>query len=516
MKKYFALVSVMMLTNLFSQNLLPNPGFENWTGGMPDNWLKDDSILIYQEDVIVHSGNFSVKDSLITQTQDIADFISARFAINPNIQYTFSIWVYDNDPAGRLRQAIAWRVGGSWTNTYSTTYSGNSPDWQQLILTAVSPNGADSAYVFVRAYDSAQAWDGGAVFYLDDASFTPPSTQAPVIVRFWHQPTNPGAGSPINVYAKVSDDGTIIGDTLFYGINNLNTPVKISHSTISNDTFGFQIPAQSAGDTIFYYLKFTDNDNLTTFSDTNSFFVGSLNVVINEVYYDAPGTDSGCYIELYGPGSTSLNGFTLVGVNGTGGAPYATINLTGYSIPADGFFVVAQNSWVPNADMVDPNADLQNGPDNLELKFNNITIDALGYGTLNGWVFTGEWLPASDVNSGHCLGRFPDGEDTDNNFTDFQDYDTLTPGTSNPVVCVTEHSNKLSTKITAKNPVLSTMTLNEILGQKKETPVWIYNIAGQVVRKVDNTTNRLDLPAGVYFLKINSTESSTFKIIVVR
>jgi len=515
MRKIFVSVLIIIIP-AFSQNLLPNSGFENWTGGMPDFWFKDDSILIYQEDVIVHSGNYSVKDSLITQTQDFADFTSARFAVNPNTEYTFSIWIYDNDSAGRLRQAIAWRVGGTWSNVYSNFYSANSLNWQELILNAISPNGADSAYVFIRAYDSAATWDGGAVLYLDDASFTPPSTQAPVIVRFWHQPTNPDAGSATNVYAKVTDDGTITADTLFYGINNLNTPIKISHTVISNDTFRFQIPGQSTGDTIFYYLKFIDNDNLSTYSDTNSFYIGKFNICINEVYYDTPGTDSGCYIELFGTSNMNLDGLTLVGVNGTGGADYDTINLSGNSIPLDGFFVIAQNAWVPNADLVDARADLQNGPDNLELRFNNITIDALGYGSLDGWVFTGEWLPAPDVAFGHCLGRYPDGNDTDDNFIDFHDYDTLTPGTANPVVGIAENQSTLPVKIIIKNPVLSNMRFSEILGEKCQVPVLIYNIAGQIVQKIADTSARLSLPAGIYFVKIDINKSEAFKIVVLK
>lgn len=514
--KYFIIWWALTAGLLFSQNLLPNPGFESWTGGMPDYWYKDDSILIFQEDVIVHSGNYSVKDSLITTTQERADFMSNRFAINANTEYTFTIWVYDNDLAGRLRQAIAWRVGGNWSNTWSDNYSGNSTSWQNLTLTEISPNGADSAYVFIRAYDSAATWDGGAVFYLDDASFTPAATQPPIIVRVWHKPTNPGANVATDVYAKVSDDGMIIADTLFYGINNLNTPIKVSHTAINNDTFRFQIPGQSAGDTVFYYLKFTDNNNLTSFSDTNVYYTGSLNIVINEIYYDAPGTDSGCYIELYGPGNASLNGFSLVGINGVGGVPYTTINLSGYSIPPDNFFVVAQNSWVPNADLVNPNADLQNGPDNLELRFNNITIDALGYGTLDGWVFTGEWLPAADVVSEHCLGRYPDGDDTDNNFVDFIDYDTLTPGTSNPVLGIVERSNNLVERMHLKNPVYSNTRLNQIINRENNANVIVYDVAGKIVQKFTNLSERLNVPAGVYFLIVDGDKDGAYKIVVLK
>lgn len=499
----------------FSQNLLPNPGFENWTGGMPDNWYRDDSILIFQESGNVHSGSFSVKESLITTSQDKADFMSDRFAINPNTEYTFTIWVYDNDARGRVRQAIAWHTGSGWSNIWSSVYSANSTNWQQLTMTELSPSGADSAYVFVRAYDSA-GWNGGAIFYLDDAAFTPSATQPPVIVRVWHKPTNPGANVATNVYAKVSDDGTIIADTLYYGINNLNSPLKISHTAVSNDTFRFQIPGQPAGDTIFYYLKFTDDDNLTTYSDTNSYYVGALNIVINEVYYDAPGTDSGCFIELYGPGGSSLNGFSLVGVNGNDGSEYVTIDLSGYSIPNDNFFVVAQNSWVPNADLVNVDADLQNGPDNLELRFNNITVDALGYGTLNGWFFSGEWLPAVDVASGHCLGRYPDGDDTDNNSVDFFNYDSLTPGEPNPPLGICENINSRISTIRVRNPILSGVKCSSLIPKRDCYPISVYNITGRVVETIQNPETKLTLCAGVYFLKLNALNLTPIKIVIAR
>lgn len=52
-------------------------------------------------------------------------------------------------------------------------------------------------------------------------------------------------------------------------------------------------------------------------------------IVINEVLYDDVGADTSTFVELYGPPSTSLVGYTLVGINGAGGADYNTISLTG-------------------------------------------------------------------------------------------------------------------------------------------------------------------------------------------
>jgi hypothetical protein len=74
-------------------------------------------------------------------------------------------------------------------------------------------------------------------------------------------------------------------------------------------------------------------------------------VVINEVDYDQNSTDTGEWIELVGEAGTSLDGWSLVLLNGSGGgaAVYGTYDLSGHSIPTDftsawggdgGFFVI--------------------------------------------------------------------------------------------------------------------------------------------------------------------------------
>jgi endonuclease I/fibronectin type 3 domain-containing protein len=50
---------------------------------------------------------------------------------------------------------------------------------------------------------------------------------------------------------------------------------------------------------------------------------------INEFHYDNSGTDSNEFVEVAGPATTDLAGWTLVGYNGSNNSPYATIDLTG-------------------------------------------------------------------------------------------------------------------------------------------------------------------------------------------
>ena len=510
--KKFASVVFSFILMVSAQNLIQNPGFETWAGYMPEHWEKDDSIFIYQEDIIVHTGNFSARDSLITQTQTSADLYQGRFAVQENTQYIFAFWVYDNDSAGRIRHGINWYPSGS---NWSSDYSVDSTAWQEMSFTATSPSGTDSAFAIIRAYDVAANWDGDAIFHIDDVSFAIPATQPPVINRVWHTPINPGNGISVDVYAKVVDDGAIVADTLFYGINDLNNPTKTTHTSASNDTFMFYVPGQTTADTVVYYLEFIDDDSLTTVSDTHAYYVGETGICINEIFYETPGSDSACFIELYGPGNSSLDDYVIVGVNGFNGNVYAYIDLMDNSIPNDGFFVIAQDSGVVNYDFVTSDANMQNGPDNVELRLNNIVIDALGYGTLNGWFFTGEWLPALDVIQSHSLGRYPDGYDTDNNCVDFYDHTGLTPGEPNLPASAYENEGAQLNLPTITNPIRAGVLFASLIKEFDAYPVIVYNPLGQIVVKVIKPRTTINLPCGVYFLKFKNVRYGCLKTVIV-
>ncbi len=495
-----------------AQNLLQNPGFENWTGSVPTYWNRDDGIRLYRENYVVHGDNFSVRESLFTQTQSDADLYQT-VAIHPNTYYQLSVWIWDGDSSGRIGIGIDWLPSGSeWSNIFSVDSAG----WQQLTFTAEpSPPDAESASVVIRAYDSPTTWDGDAILYLDDVYFSEVPMQPPVIVRIWHIPVNPASGVTESIYAQVNDDGSIAGDTLYYGVNNLSNPVKLSHVSMSNDTFTFHIPGQNNGDTIFYFIRCVDDDGLETISDTHVYYVGKLNIIINEIVYDTEGTDEGCFIELFGPGGSSLDNFSIVGVNGNNGSEYTTIGLSAHSIPGDGFFVIAQDTSVHSHDIITEEVDLQNGPDNVELRFHNIAVDAVGYGEDGSWVFTGEWLPAPDVSEDHSLGRYPDGYDSDNNLNDFNDYVSCTPGRPNPVIGVYTDTLLSRELPFMTNPVRSGITFSSLLMNKDFYPIIIYNTLGQIVTHVPEPDYVLDLPCGLYFLVMNNHGRTCAKIVIV-
>ncbi|MCF8713316.1 T9SS type A sorting domain-containing protein [Joostella atrarenae] len=101
-------------------------------------------------------------------------------------------------------------------------------------------------------------------------------------------------------------------------------------------------------------------------SNTNA--LEQINLLINEIDVDTPGSDVAEFIELYdgGIGNIALDGFVLVLYNGNGDAVYNAFDLSGYVTNADGYFVLG-NEGVANVSLVFGANGLQNGADAVAL-----------------------------------------------------------------------------------------------------------------------------------------------------
>ncbi len=94
--------------------------------------------------------------------------------------------------------------------------------------------------------------------------------------------------------------------------------------------------------------------------------VTQAQVVINEVDADQIGTDAAEFIELVGTPGQSLNGMVMVWFNGATSTSYQTTDLTGYNIPASGYFVIG-NVGVANVNLTFTGNTLQNGADAIAI-----------------------------------------------------------------------------------------------------------------------------------------------------
>lgn len=148
--------------------------------------------------------------------------------------------------------------------------------------------------------------------------------------------------------------------------------------------------------------------------------------MLNELYYDSPGTDTGTFIELKGLAGKSLSGYTLAAYD-TAGTQYASVALTG-SIPSSGYYVLGQASTVVGVNQVSSVANLNNGSGSVRLLKSSTVIDAVAYGSPS--VNRGEGTPAPTTGAGAALARVPDGQDTGANRVDFK-VQAVTPGQGN-------------------------------------------------------------------------------------
>jgi hypothetical protein len=122
-------------------------------------------------------------------------------------------------------------------------------------------------------------------------------------------------------------------------------------------------------------------------------------VVVNELDYDTPGTDTEEFVELWGTPGASLAGWTIELFNGAdtnGTNLYATIDLAttpGGVVPADGFLVIG-SALVPNVDLVQwTSGGIQNGGapkgDGLVLLFGGAVVEGFAYGGTTGFTANG-------------------------------------------------------------------------------------------------------------------------------
>ena len=162
-------------------------------------------------------------------------------------------------------------------------------------------------------------------------------------------------------------------------------------------------------------------------------------LVINEIDYDQPSLDTAEFIEILNAGTSTadLTGWSLQLINGNGGLPYASFDLTGLSIAAGDYLVVCANAaTVANCDLdVTPETNLvQNGsPDAVALLFDGVVMDTVSYEGDTIPPFTegsGAGLEDSPAGTG-SIARCPDGTDTNQNNVDLVFTTNISPGAEN-------------------------------------------------------------------------------------
>ncbi len=163
---------------------------------------------------------------------------------------------------------------------------------------------------------------------------------------------------------------------------------------------------------------------------------GAESLKVNEVLYDSTEDDATYeFVELYNAGTATINleGFVVEAAKSSWGTN-ATLE-KGASVAPGDFYVVGAGD-VENQDYSASKLDLGNGTDGdgvRVLDCTGVVLDTVLYGGAEGDGLTGDG-GATDVvdkvSAGTSIGRYPDGEDSDQH-TDWHPYTSPTPGAAN-------------------------------------------------------------------------------------
>jgi hypothetical protein len=266
-------------------------------------------------------------------------------------------------------------------------------------------------------------------------------------------------------------------------------------------------------------------------------------LVINEVDYDQPGTDSAEFIELYNSSGTpiDLNIYAIILYNGNAtGSVYDSFPLPNQTLNAGDYFVIsAGTGTVPNTDMVHTPVSnmIQNGsPDAIAIQslLSGNIVDAVSYeGNVSPPYIEGNGVPLAQSDTGNTpyvgMGRFPDGADTQDDSTDFHRA-CITPGAANVNVS-TGCQNPLFVKnITVKNTILAypnpsrglvNVEVNGIV--LKGALIMISDILGNELKRVPfknsdpiQQVNISEFQDGVYFVKVKSDAGEYSQRVILR
>lgn len=232
------------------------------------------------------------------------------------------------------------------------------------------------------------------------------------------------------------------------GIGTVPANVSVAADAFSA-TFLLDSASTAATGTITATLNGTASADVTVLDQP----MGSL--VINEVDYDQPSTDTMEFIEIYNgsTGAVSLAGHALILVTGSDSTIYDTIDLSSVgSLPAGGFLVVHGGNVAPAGGALELEVSgfaVQNGdPDGMALVSATSLVDAMCYegtspemtsvdlGAPWGVVsfVSGTYIAQADTGSGtQSLARLVDGVDTGDDGVDWGRTTTLTPGAANVI-----------------------------------------------------------------------------------
>jgi len=195
--------------------------------------------------------------------------ISPRFDCSTLGTYALSYWHYYNDyTTSRLdsgRVLVSTDDGSHWQTTVVMYSNADDSGYKYHDISAIVSGQSDVKIAFhYVAYDE-------MFWYIDDFALDFMADTAGPEIAFVEQPSNTYTAGPYTVAAEITDASGILADTLYYVVDDVVTAV--GHTSVAGDTFSYQIPTQTPGTVIEYYVGAVDNLSNGSVSGHYTFWV---------------------------------------------------------------------------------------------------------------------------------------------------------------------------------------------------------------------------------------------------
>lgn len=186
---------------------------------------------------------------------------------NPESENVVSVSATITDSDGTVSSAfVKW---GTTTGTYpGLVVMSKSGD----VFTADIPAQADETHVYFIIY--ALDEDGGSALSTEQDYLVEDVNLLPEISNVVFEPADPESTEKVSVSANISDtDGTINTAILKWGTSTGNYSYEVNMVLSSGNTYVADVPAQSEGTTVYFVLEATDNEAGMTISNEYSYTV---------------------------------------------------------------------------------------------------------------------------------------------------------------------------------------------------------------------------------------------------
>ena len=169
-KNYFLLMAafIFAIFTLNAQNLVQNPGMENWDDSSnPTDWDKVENTI--QESTNIHGGTYSAAHISASSTKDLNQVVEG---IIGGQQYNIEYYYLDNSTSARTRIWSYWldadgnSLDDDADDLRPSTYSEDNPQWIHYSKTLYAPSAAAQFRFEVRVYKQDGNTDG--MVYYDD------------------------------------------------------------------------------------------------------------------------------------------------------------------------------------------------------------------------------------------------------------------------------------------------------------------------------------------------------------